>query len=160
VNGRIAVPSRYGKRIPTAAAVLGLAGAVPFIAGAAFAWMAEPPWPAPMPAQIVAAYGAVILSFLGGTIWGLTTAATAGDPLEIDSARLFAASVVPSLIAWGALLLAPLPALIVLAVAFAGQLFVDRWIDSLQLVPPWWLRLRALLTAIVVANLIATAVAA
>jgi hypothetical protein len=39
-------------------------------------------------------------------------------------------------------------------------LFVDRWIDSLQLVPPWWLRLRALLTAIVVANLIATAVAA
>ncbi|MCU0837192.1 MAG: DUF3429 domain-containing protein [Rhodospirillales bacterium] len=152
--------SRSGKRLPFAAAALGVAGALPFIAGAVVMGMAERPWPLGAPAPILIAYGAVILSFLGGTIWGLTTAAAAGDPLAMDSGRLFAVSVVPSLVAWGALLLAPVPALLLLAAAFASQLLVDRWVDRLGLVPPWWLRLRLLLSAIVIASLIAAAVAA
>ncbi len=153
------VASRYGKRLPFAAAALGLAGALPFVAGAALTWMSERPWPLDAPVPILIAYGAVILSFLGGTIWGLTSAAAAGDPLAVESGRLFIVSVVPSLVAWGALLLAPLPALVLLAMAFAAQLFVDRWVDRLGLVPPWWLRLRVLLSAIVIASLFAAAIA-
>jgi hypothetical protein len=158
MNGRIAVPSRYRERMPTAVMVLGIAGTVPFGAGALLAWI-EPQWTVVAPAFAVTTYGAVILSFLGGTIWGITAAGAASDPLDVDTAQLFSASVVPALLAWGALFLDPMAGLLVLAAAFAAQLLADRWVARLDLAPTWWLRLRILLTSIVILCLIATVVA-
>lgn len=154
---RLAGPSRGRERLPPAAIGLGLAGTLPFLAAAIGAWHPELPGLGLFSPSVAIAYGAVILSFLGGTVWGLAAAAAANDPLFVEEGRLFALSVVPSLIAWGALLLAPFPALSLLAAAFLAQLFVDRWMGRLQMVPPWWWRLRVGLTLVVVVCLFAIA---
>lgn len=101
--------------LPRGAIQLGWAGVLPFFALALLAWL--PPWRDPA-AQALLAYGAVILSFLGGVRWGRAMASGAGT-------GQFAAAVVPSLWGWLAwLLLSPLPALCVLAGGFA---LVARW---------------------------------
>jgi len=119
--------------IPTAARWLGLAGLLPFAAAALAALAPKAPLHAlALPALL--AYGAVILSFLGGIRWGLAMAAGA----EALSARL-ALSVLPSLLAWLALLLAPRAGLLLLALGFAAMLLLDQRIGY---APPWYPRLR------------------
>ncbi|MBX3638548.1 MAG: DUF3429 domain-containing protein [Rubrivivax sp.] len=99
---------------------LGLAGLLPFVAGAAGVWLVDAalrPWVA----QALVAYGALIVSFLGGIHWGLAArAGTAPPPV------LLAWGVLPSLIAWPALLLPAPAALVLLAAALLLCLVVDR----------------------------------
>jgi hypothetical protein len=132
-------------RIPPAALALGLGGVLPFLAGAlAVAWG----WPSPAlppPSVALQAYGAVILSFLGGARWGLA--------LHLADSRQRAAtlawSVLPSLAAWAALLQPPSTGLPVLAALFLVAGLADLNITALG-APPWYRRLRVLLTAVVV----------
>jgi hypothetical protein len=146
-----------GGAVPATAAWLGAAGALPFIGGAIAVWFGSA-WTAELAARIAVAYGAVILSFLGGTFWGF-----AARPDEREGARppatrtLFVLSVIPSLIAWTAILLAPPVALIILAVAFAATLALDRWSWANGLAPSWWMWLRVPLSAVVLLCLIAIA---
>lgn len=58
--------------VPPAAAALGLAGVLPF-AATALASLAAAPW-GDLALLALLAYGAVILSFLGGIEWGLASA--------------------------------------------------------------------------------------
>jgi Protein of unknown function (DUF3429) len=97
---------------------LGGAGLLPFIAGAAAVAIGPPAWHDTALRALIA-YGAVIVSFLGGIHWGSPTGAAH------DAARLW--GVVPSLLAWP-LLLVPLSrlALIGLAAALALCWAVDR----------------------------------
>ncbi|MCK2184821.1 DUF3429 domain-containing protein [Halomonas getboli] len=79
---------------------LGLAGLLPFLLALTAAWLAPSAW------RFVAiyaflGYGAVILSFLGGVHWGLALAGA--DP----GGRRLIVGVLPSLVAWPALLLGP-----------------------------------------------------
>lgn len=140
--------------IPRMALWLGPLGLLPFLAGALAAWWL-PAEHLPGTALAVVAYGAVILSFLGGVHWGL--AAPAGRPLQLGF------SVVPSLVAWVALLAANLPAvgaaLWLLAAAFAIMLFCDLVAAGRNLTPEWYPRLRLPLSLGAVICLAAAALA-
>jgi Protein of unknown function (DUF3429) len=139
-----ATPELEPRDVPQPAWLLGAAGLIPFVGLAALPVLdVIPAIPANYYFQL---YAAVILSFLGGVHWGL--AMQSGAPLR--SLHLVV-SVIPALIAWGALGLALRPALSVLAVAFAALFAFDAWSARAGWVPAWYPRLRLPLTAIVVA---------
>ena len=123
---------------PRAAALLGYAGLLPFVI-AALAIHAR--WPdAALPVQVFIAYGAAILAFLGGIQWGLAL-----GPGRAGASERMAIGVLPSLLAWLALLLDPAGAIGLLAAGFAALLAWERYrcpvID-----PAWYLGLRTRLT--------------
>ena len=133
--------------LPAPARLLGPAGLIPF-AGLAIGVWAGLPGAGPA----LAAYGATILAFLGAVHWGLALAAPAAER-GADWGRL-GLGVVPSLIAWVALLL-PLPAgLGVLAVAILGTAAVESWAAGAGLVPRAYLGLRWMLSAGAAASLL------
>ena len=82
---------------PRPAPLLGYLGLLPFVAGALALWLA-PPDLAAKASRALLYYGAVILSFMGAVHWGL---AMHGDYPGRD--RQLAMSVLPALVAWGAL---------------------------------------------------------
>lgn len=118
--------------LPRGAVRLGWAGVLPFLGLALAAW-----WPASrdLAVQAFLAYGALILSFLGGARWGRAMAGGAGT-------GQFAASVIPSLWAWLAwLLLPPVPAILLLAGGFGLVAWWDGRSDALA-APESFRRLR------------------
>ena len=133
------------------ARLLGFAGLIPFIALAA--WIVLAPSARPTALPLLAGYAAVIASFLGGIHWGLVMRGAA------PSTPLLAWGVMPSLLAWPALLLPPhlgLTALAgVLMLCLAADLQIYR---AMQLAP--WLALRWPLTLIAAMSLLAAAAAA
>ncbi|MFO7954935.1 DUF3429 domain-containing protein [Thioalkalivibrio sp.] len=123
--------------------VLGFGGLLPFAFFGIGAWMAQPEWQA-FALEALALYGAVILSFLGAVHWGIYLADRQHrvGPL---SAPVWA--VVPSVLAWLAVL-QPLPeALMTLTVLFLGVLWVDRLSLQRRAIPRGYLTLRLVLTA-------------
>ena len=137
------------QKIPGSALLLGLSGLIPFWASAAVLWLHGTinHFAATM---ALVGYGAVILSFLGGINWGAAIVQqNAGHNTQQLPARLFW-SIVPSLIAWFALLLQSLVndgvALFILLVAFVLQYLSDRRAVSQGRFPPWFARLRLILT--------------
>lgn len=140
------------ERIPTSALALGLGGVLPFAWGAAsalapgaFGQLLGSVSPAFVGAALLSVYGTIILSFMSGVIWGFATK-TEGRPA--DAAYLL--SVMPAIYAL-ALLPAPVSAgLIGLAIGFVALLVVDYWAYREGIAPGWWMKLRLLLTTIVV----------
>ncbi len=110
--------------LPGGVRILGWVGTLPFIATLLLATLGAGYRPQALTAFI--AYGAVILSFLGGARWGRALERASG-PLR------FAEAVFPSLLAFAALLLVhwPTGALSLLAVGFLMWMLVDvfdpRW---------------------------------
>ncbi|MCG8442567.1 MAG: DUF3429 domain-containing protein [Caulobacterales bacterium] len=139
--------------IPVAALWLGGTGALPFIllAGASvLAGGAD----AERAAFALAAYGAVILSFLGGVHWGLAIAGHGAQGVAWPMSARLCVSVVPSLAGWGALLLAEPVRLPTLAGAFALWLVLDLAAARRTETPAWYPRLRWPLTITVVIALL------
>lgn len=125
---------------------LGVLGLIPFAALTLMAWVANDAMASAAAVGIVA-YGAVILSFLGGAHWGIASNAMKDQPAA--ASRLLVMSVVPSLLGWVAVLL-PMPwSAALLAVAFIAILLLDRWALRYAFAPRWWLRLRIPLSATV-----------
>lgn len=137
-----------GHSVPPSAIWLGGTGALPFVALSAMTVLADVSL-AQRAVFALTAYGAVILSFLGGIQWG--SAMSARPP--IPAARLVV-SVLPSLAAWAALLIAPRMALWILAGLFVGVLFIDLRATKQGFAPAWFPKLRVPLTIVVVASLI------
>jgi uncharacterized membrane protein len=137
------------QRIPAGALVLGLGGVLPFAACAAAPHLLGDPRLQAEAAQALAAYGAVILSFLGGVRWG---AALALPRAQLTPELVLA--VIPSLLAWCALLLpgATQP-LLALALGFAVFGVLDVREGARGNWPAWFPRLRLLLTVMVLACL-------
>lgn len=151
--------------------LLGLLGLVPFLVCAylAVAWR-EPADARAMIALI--AYGAVILSFLGGVHWGFalteppaSLAGLAPIPTRQDPAHRprIGLGVLPSLIGWLALLIAvlasaPVIALCVLIAGFLATNIAEQSGYRRGWVPGRYLWLRWFLTVVVVALLVTTAV--
>ena len=134
---------------------LALAGFVPFAALAFWLYGIAPdhPWRQGT-IVLLTAYGAVILSFLGGMRWGIALTGRDGE-----SRRDLMLGIVPPLVGWSAILVPPPLTFVLLAVAFAAQ---GAW-DSLTLtsvaVPDWFRRLRIQMTMLVVAALVVAFVA-
>ena len=143
--------------VPIAAAVLGAFGAVPFVFFALSGFLMQSHFQPTMILALVA-YGAVILSFLGGIHWGLAVAEF-GASLDAAPWRRLSLSVIPSLIGWAALMMPGVFGLLTLALAFIGMLWVDLTASKTGEAPSWYPRLRWPLTLVVVASLILGAAA-
>ncbi len=128
---------------------LGGLGALPFVALAIGSFWLDGLAQAYVVFALIA-YGAVILSFLGGIQWGLAVADFGAAEGGGASYRRLTISVVPSLIAWWALLLTGPSALLVLAGSFALMLALDWTATRNGEAPDWYPRLRLPLTACVV----------
>ena len=135
--------------IPLAPLLLGLAGTIPFIAAAAL--MSAPDKFMPHIGMaafsgpiIMAAYGRVILCFMSGVLWGFATKATG-----IKAALAYTASVIPALYVFFATSLGTTFVLIPLAAGYLVLLAFDFGFHLASLTPPWWMKLRLLITAIV-----------
>ncbi len=135
---------------PLPALVLGIAGLIPFSAGAAAVCFS--PEIKAEAAVALLLYGAVILSFLGGIRWGFAV-------LEGENSGwgAYGASITPSLIAWLAALNTGPAGLLILAIALALWFFAERAIPPLLQIPGWYIPLRAALTAFAVFMLVAAA---
>jgi len=129
---------------PATALLLGYAGLLPFAAGAVGVWMLPPPLQG-QAVQGLAAYAALIATFLGGVHWGLALGRS--TPLAL----WLVWGVVPSLLAWAALLALPVwgakPALVALAGTLLLCMAVDWWLYPRQGLGGW-LGMRLRLTAV------------
>ena len=127
--------------IPPPALALGLGGLVPFAAGATAAWLPHAGLAA-VGLAALGAYGAVILSFLGGVRWGVELF----DEAALARWTPLGLSVLPSLVAWAALLAPPAPMLALLAAGLVAQYALDRTAVRAGVLPVWYGRLRTVLT--------------
>lgn len=136
--------------LPRLARLLGLAGLIPFLGSLA---LAAATTEAARGAALwaLATYGAVILSFLGAVHWGL--ALGSGRPAAVE-ARL-GLGVLPSLIGWVALLLPPVPALLLLAAGLLGTAGVETLAARRGLLGAAYLGLRWRLSLVAAACLLA-----
>ena len=121
---------------------LGYGGLIPFAFFGVAAWFGAGDWQA-FALHALAVYAAVILSFLGAIHWGLSL-------LDRDH-RVFgwpapAWAVLPSIVAWAALLLPKTAGLIVLLLLFPLVLWLDRASLRALPLPPGYLTLRGYLT--------------
>jgi hypothetical protein len=134
---------------PIAARLLGFGGLLPFIAAAIAAHAVDPALQEHTRRALVA-YGAIILSFLGGVRWG---AAMIGRDTA-DLARPLLISVVPALLGWSAVLLPSTTGAVVLAACFAVLLVADLHNRD---VPDWYRVLRVPLSIGAIGSLLAGA---
>ena len=101
------------------------------------------------------AYGAVILSFVCALHWGFAMALPGLD--DARRVRTMLWSVVPSLMAWPALLLVPMEAAVLLVTGFVLHYIQDRRLARYAELPDWYLPLRLQLTTVACLSLIAGA---
>lgn len=137
--------------VPRAPLILALAGLIPFIWGALTYlngdlqdWGRQTLGSRFVGPYIQLFYGSVILSFMSGVLWGFATK-TSGS----KAATCYVLSVLPALWAFFMTGGGPVTAGINLMYGFAGLLILDAIFAYWRLTPTWWLRLRVLLTVIV-----------
>lgn len=137
--------------IPRAPLALGLLGLIPFVWGAATGlspdladWCLRTLGARFVGPFIQLFYGAVILSFMSGVLWGFATKAQGAQ-----AATGYALSTIPAL--WAFLMTGngPQAAGLNLMIGFAGLLLLDFAFWRWGLAPAWWMSLRLLLTGIV-----------
>jgi Protein of unknown function (DUF3429) len=145
----LAKHSNAGQRPSQWALLLGYAGLIPFVTLAFAVWWLDPAWRTKCVFALLA-YSATILSFLGAIHWGLTMRDAS------PSIGLLAWGVMPSLIAWIALLVPASVGLWLVSIALWLCFAVDR-----RIYPKFglqsWLGMRLRLTA--VASICCSAVA-
>lgn len=142
--------------IPRSALILGLAGLLPFLWGAATIynpalsdWTMRAIGPRFIGPYVGLAYGTVILSFMSGVLWGFATKADGGQ-----AATGYALSVLPALWAFFMVGGGPVSAGINLIAGFLALLILDFAFWRWGLAPHWWMSLRVMLTTIVVLSLL------
>lgn len=136
--------------VPSAAAWLGGLGLIPFLALSFAKTFASDVLNTRL-SFVLLAYGAIILSFLGGVQWGLAIAVP-----QIDSTlwRRLTLSILPSLVAWVALVMPYSIGFFILAGAFVAMLLVDIQASRAQEAPAWYQKLRWPLSCGAVAALV------
>jgi len=129
---------------PAVVAWLGYGGLLPFVGTALVCWL-EPNhryfW-----FEMLLAYGAVILSFVGALHWGFAMVhpGAAGRPVN----GMYAWSVMPSLLGWLALLVQPAAGATLLIAGFLAQYWQDLRLAKVLPLPTWYLPLRLQLTVV------------
>jgi Protein of unknown function (DUF3429) len=128
------------------ALALMISGALPFVAAAIMSVLNFGDVRGVQGDQIAVAYGAVILSFLGGIRWG--------DAIAKGVAITLFVSVLPSLAGFFSLLINSYNATMILIAGFAAQAIWDFIAPGT--LPVWFIKLRMVISAIVVACLTIT----
>ena len=146
--------------IPRAPLLLGLAGLLPFLWGALTLYSegaalltldtVGPRFTGPF---VMLQYGTIILAFMSGVLWGFATKAEGAV-----AASGYGLSVVPALWAFFFVGGGPVSAAVYLVAGFVGLLGLDWMFWRQGLAPEWWMRLRLLLTAVVVVCLLTVVV--
>ncbi|NNF91009.1 MAG: DUF3429 domain-containing protein [Boseongicola sp.] len=138
--------------IPRAPLFLGLAGLVPFLWGAATLisgplaeWGVGTLGPRFIAPFVLLNFGQIILAFMSGVLWGFATKADGSR-----AALGYALSVLPALWVFFTLGAGPASSAIYLMAGFIGLLVLDWSFWRQGLAPEWWMRLRILLTVVVV----------
>ena len=138
-------------QIPRPALLLGLAGLIPFLWSAATqlspalaGWAGQFLSPMFLGAVVGLTYGTVILSFMSGVLWGFATKAEGAQ-----AAIAYGLSVIPVLWVFFMVTDASANSTIFLAAGFVGLLLLDAMYSAWGLAPGWWLRLRVMLTVVV-----------
>jgi hypothetical protein len=143
--------------VPLPALVLGVLGLVPFLYGVLMILAAPGTWPTfgffdsdrLGGVLLLERFGAAILGFMGGCLWGFAAA-----PGRAPTFLLLAASALPALVAWLAIGPTPAYSCLWLAFGFAAVQAIDVGFHRLGAAPIWWLSLRLPLTAAVIACLL------
>lgn len=136
---------------PKPALYLGFSGLIPFLSAPLLMAATQSFYPELAYAQVV--YGASIVSFLGGARWGF--AIPAGSPAQPDWMNL-GNSVVPSLLAWLALLCRDNIAEGALVVIMGLGLSLHYDLTLLPGYPSWFKAMRTVLTLVATFSLVAT----
>ncbi|MBD3802131.1 MAG: DUF3429 domain-containing protein [Rhodobacteraceae bacterium] len=136
-----------GPKIPGLALLLGLAGLIPFVWGVLVVQTGAMMLPGMAdPRVAVLAYALMIFCFMAGCLWGFAAKGewTPGYAISIAPVLYF-------------ILFAGfgMPINFVLLIGFVLLLPLDWVFSSRGLAPGWWMKLRLVLTAVVVACLIA-----
>ena len=140
---------KHIKSSPMPALVLGLSGLVPFIAAPAYMILSDAFLQTIALYQV--AYGATILSFLGGVRWGLTLTEESGVRPNWFNLGY---SVTPSLIAWVGLMM---PNIILSDLILMTGLTGAAYFDAVMWgYPPWFKALRFILSFVAVLSLWST----
>ncbi len=136
-------------RMPMPAMVLGVCGSVPFVALTAAIAFGPESWYAYWLVAL-SYYGAVILTFVGALHWAYALKRDA----PCDEAWLqYGFSVTQAVMAWLSLLFPVWTALRLQAAGLLICYVFDRAMARADPVPAWFLRLRAMLTAVGAASL-------
>jgi hypothetical protein len=141
------------RRPPATVFALGLAGLIPFAAtGLGAAATTNPAMSVPAMAGLVA-YGAVILSFLGGVHWGFVLAEPDEAVPQRRSYRLLV-GVTMSLVGWAAVLTLvlgwPTVAVLILIAGYVLLIGVETELSRRALMPDGYIFLRWILSVLVV----------
>jgi len=146
---------------PLSALLLGLAGLIPFLWGAATlvspglaVWGQDWLGPRFIGPYVQLFYGTIILAFMSGVLWGFATRATGAA-----AASGYALSTIPALWTFFMTGNGPAETALNLIIGFLAVLALDWHFWRQGLAPRWWMALRVLLTAIVVASLAPLALA-
>jgi len=133
-------------KVPALVTQLGYGGLIPFVVLAAAIWLAEANISVHLISLALVGYGASIASFLGAIHWGLAMRDTHQQHPES-----YAWGVIPSLIAWLALLPDPAFGLCLLAGLLWVSYAVDRRAYTRYKLQPW-LPMRLRLTVVASAS--------
>jgi hypothetical protein len=135
------LPRRMMREPSPLALRVAYAGLVPFVGCAMLVWIVAQPDAHDFVAFALSAYAALIVSFLGGVHWGFAFRQVQPDPM------LFVWGVVPSILAWVALLMPPYAGLVV-----HGAMLVVCYARDRSVYPregaAGWLALRLRLTLV------------
>ena len=144
------------RTVPPIAILLGAAGLIPFLLGS-YGALALDGDAARISLLGLAAYGAVILAFLGGVHWGFGLEAGTTQTVGTQRAR-FGLGVLPSLIGWAGLLVTfaglPKVGLLVLLAGFVAVTITEARGAQAGLVPNGYMLLRWILSVIVILCLV------
>ncbi|TPE52470.1 DUF3429 domain-containing protein [Amaricoccus solimangrovi] len=148
-------------RVPLPALVIGWLGLVPFVYAVALLFATPGTLPtfgvAPTgPAgglHVLESFGAAILAFMGGCLWGFASA-----PPRVPRWTLLLASGVPVIASYFAIQSHPARSCVFLAFGFVALQGIDIVFQRLGVAPDYWLTLRLPLTAGVMTCLLIGAV--
>jgi hypothetical protein len=147
--------------VPRPAVVLGLLGLLPFLYGVALVLAAPGALPgygvveaAPSGGlHLLERFGAAILGFMGGCLWGFASA-----PGRLPTLALLGAASVPAFLALVAIRPDPAQSCLALAFGYVVLQGIDVAFHRVGVTPGYWLTLRLPLTAGVIACLLTGAV--